>query len=186
MTPERWRQVTEVFHAALALDAPAREAYLDQACAGDSALREEVAAMLAAHRHPRRLGESPVIGAIDGAPARPGRGVGGVPYRAADRLGRDGGGLPRPRHEARTRRRHQGAPRGVHRRRRPPGPLRAGSSPAGRAEPSAHRHIYGVEMTGIRALVMEMVEGPTLADRIARPDSPSMKHWPSPSRSPKR
>jgi hypothetical protein len=35
MTPERWRQVTEVFHAALALDAPAHGAYLDRACAGD-------------------------------------------------------------------------------------------------------------------------------------------------------
>ena len=49
MTPERWRQVTELFHAALARDAPAQASYLDQACAGDHTLREEVDAMLAAH-----------------------------------------------------------------------------------------------------------------------------------------
>ena len=49
MTPERWRQVTELFHAALARDAPAHASYLDQACAGDDTLREDVDAMLAAH-----------------------------------------------------------------------------------------------------------------------------------------
>ena len=49
MTPERWRQVTDVFHAAVARDAPARASYLDQACAGDRHLRDEVDAMLAAH-----------------------------------------------------------------------------------------------------------------------------------------
>lgn len=32
-----------------------------------------------------------------------------------------------------------------------------------------HAHIYGLaEAEGVRALVMELVEGPTLADRIAR------------------
>src|SRR5262245_55713514 len=67
MTPERWRQVSEVFHGALALDAPARAAYLDRACAADHGLREEVTAMLAAHHAPAGFGDQPVIGAIDGA-----------------------------------------------------------------------------------------------------------------------
>ena len=48
MTPERWRQVTEVFHAARAHDAATRAQYLDRACGDDRALREEVDAMLAA------------------------------------------------------------------------------------------------------------------------------------------
>jgi eukaryotic-like serine/threonine-protein kinase len=47
MTPERWRQVTEVFHAALTRTGSARAPYLDQVCAGDPALRAEVDAMLA-------------------------------------------------------------------------------------------------------------------------------------------
>ena len=104
MTPERWRQLTEVFHAARALDALAREAYLDRACVGDHGLREEVAAMLAAHHVPAGFGDRPVIGAIDGARRleigavvgayRVDRliGVGGMAevYRARDtRLGRD-------------------------------------------------------------------------------------------------
>ncbi len=48
MTPERWRQVTGVFHGALAREAVHRGAFLDQVCAGDLALRAEVDAMLAA------------------------------------------------------------------------------------------------------------------------------------------
>ena len=57
MTPERWRQVTEVFHAARARDASARAAYLDEACAGDRALRAEVDAMLAARYEPGGFGD---------------------------------------------------------------------------------------------------------------------------------
>ena len=70
MTPERWRQVTEVFHAALTRDAAARASYLDQACAGDRALREEVDAMLAAHSRPRSLGDDPLsVSPLDARPA---------------------------------------------------------------------------------------------------------------------
>src|SRR5262245_47281327 len=49
MTPDRWQQVTAVFHAALARDATARARYRDDACTDDPALRGEVEAMLAAH-----------------------------------------------------------------------------------------------------------------------------------------
>lgn len=55
MTPERWRQVTEVFHVALAHEAPVREQYLNGACAGDPTLRAEVEAMLAGHAESARL-----------------------------------------------------------------------------------------------------------------------------------
>ncbi len=60
MTPERWRRVTEVFHAARSHDAATRAQYLDQACAGDRALRDEVGAMLAAESDAGQFGESPV------------------------------------------------------------------------------------------------------------------------------
>ena len=47
--------------------------------------------------------------------------------------------------------------------------------------------IHGLEEAdGVKALVLELVEGPTLADRIARGRSPSMKLFRSPRRSPKR
>jgi eukaryotic-like serine/threonine-protein kinase len=49
MTPERWRQITEIFHGAREQPASARSAWLDRACVEDSALRIEVDRMLAAH-----------------------------------------------------------------------------------------------------------------------------------------
>ena len=46
--------------------------------------------------------------------------------------------------------------------------------------------IHGLEESdGVKALVLELIEGPTLADRIAKGRSPSTKRYPSPSRSPK-
>lgn len=61
MTPERWRQVTAIFHEAVDRDAVAREAFLDRACAGDRELRVEVDAMLAAHRDAGQFGEVPLV-----------------------------------------------------------------------------------------------------------------------------
>ena len=58
MTPERWRQVTEVFHAARARDRAGRAAFLAEACAGDRALHEEVDAMLAANHAAAGSGRS--------------------------------------------------------------------------------------------------------------------------------
>jgi serine/threonine-protein kinase len=60
MTPERWRQVTEVFHAARVHDLATRAQYLDQACGDDRALRDEVDAMLAAQANAAQFGETPV------------------------------------------------------------------------------------------------------------------------------
>jgi serine/threonine protein kinase len=47
MTPERWKQVSRVYNAALAKDGDARGLYMTQACAGDQDLRNEVEALLA-------------------------------------------------------------------------------------------------------------------------------------------
>jgi hypothetical protein len=47
MTPERWRQVEEMLHAALSRSERDRAAFLVQACAGDVALRREVELLLA-------------------------------------------------------------------------------------------------------------------------------------------
>jgi eukaryotic-like serine/threonine-protein kinase len=47
MTPERWQAIREVLHEALELAPPERSAYLERACASDTALRREVESLLA-------------------------------------------------------------------------------------------------------------------------------------------
>jgi serine/threonine-protein kinase len=49
MTPERYRQVGSIYHAALEMEPGARAAWLAEACAGDDALREEVELLLASN-----------------------------------------------------------------------------------------------------------------------------------------
>src|SRR2546430_13513350 len=46
MTPERWRRVEKLYHAALAREAGDRELFLANACAGDDALRRDVESLL--------------------------------------------------------------------------------------------------------------------------------------------
>ncbi|HWN66485.1 MAG TPA: protein kinase [Haliangium sp.] len=50
MSPERWRQVEEIFQMALDLAPDERPQYIDRACAGDAELRHEVEAMLVQYR----------------------------------------------------------------------------------------------------------------------------------------
>ena len=47
MTPERWRQIGELFDAAVRIDAAGREVWLRAACGGDDDLRAEVGRLLA-------------------------------------------------------------------------------------------------------------------------------------------
>jgi non-specific serine/threonine protein kinase/serine/threonine-protein kinase len=65
MTPERYQQIKALFHAALEHEPGAQAAFLDQACAGDPALRAEVEALLAVEPAP-----SFIEGAIQDAVAR--------------------------------------------------------------------------------------------------------------------
>jgi serine/threonine protein kinase len=46
MAPERWRQIEDIFHAALEHEPAARPAFLENACRGDEALRRRVEALL--------------------------------------------------------------------------------------------------------------------------------------------
>src|SRR5688572_19021455 len=43
---ERWRQVDKLFQAVIEIEPAGRAAYLDDACAGDASLREEVCSLL--------------------------------------------------------------------------------------------------------------------------------------------
>src|SRR6266508_471023 len=51
MTPERWRQIEDLCHKALARPAGERAAFLAAACVGDDVLRREVESLLAEEPH---------------------------------------------------------------------------------------------------------------------------------------
>ncbi|MBN2295302.1 MAG: serine/threonine protein kinase [Pirellulales bacterium] len=59
MNPKRYQQVKEVFLAVCELDSDRVDAFLDEACAGDPSLREEVESLLVYHLPSTLIGESP-------------------------------------------------------------------------------------------------------------------------------
>ena len=54
MERERWEKVERLYHSALEVEASQRQAFIEQACAGDASLMQEVAALLS----PSRSGDS--------------------------------------------------------------------------------------------------------------------------------
>jgi serine/threonine protein kinase/Flp pilus assembly protein TadD len=97
MTPERWRHVEELYHAALARDAPDRAQFLEDACAGDDAVRSDVESLLAQPASAEAfLGEPAVVVAarlVSGpGPSMPvGHRIGG--YEVQSHLGEGGMGV---------------------------------------------------------------------------------------------
>jgi serine/threonine protein kinase/tetratricopeptide (TPR) repeat protein len=61
MNPDRWREIERVVQAALERPANQRAAFLDQACAGDATLRDEVDSLLAQGEHGASFIESPAL-----------------------------------------------------------------------------------------------------------------------------
>ncbi|MGH9253286.1 MAG: protein kinase domain-containing protein [Vicinamibacterales bacterium] len=180
MTPDRWRQVEDLCHAALARPAEDRAAFLATACLGDDLLQREVESLLTQESSAAGFMSVPAAAAAGSAvldhakgslvgqrlgsyTIRSLLGVGGMGevYRAHDdTLGRE-----------------------VAIKVLPPA-FTADPERRARFEREArmlatlnHPHIgaiYGVEEAdGVRALVLELVEGETLAERIARPVGPA-------------
>jgi Tol biopolymer transport system component len=175
MNAERWQRIEALYHGAFAQPPDRRQAYLAEACGPDDRLKAEVQTLLDQSGLDtgwlaRRTGElSPLE-----APLRPGErlghyeirgllGVGGMGevYRAADqRLGREVAIKVLPRRVADD-----------------PDRLARFEREARMLASLNHPRIatiYGIEdaITGsgqpIRTLVLELVEGPTLADLVAR------------------
>jgi Tol biopolymer transport system component len=169
MDPDRWRDVSRIFAAAATLAERERDVYLIDACGSDVALRAAVDSMLAAHDKAGSFGNQPVLTtSADAKRLAPGTQLGtfqietllgaggmGEVYRARDtRLGRAVALKVLPdvlAHDADRRSRFE---------------LEARSLAA-----LNHPHIgaiYGVEEShDIVALVLELVEGSTLAERLA-------------------
>ena len=98
MTPDRLKRIEGLFHQALAWERGQREAFLDEACAGDADLRAEVASLLASDERAEKE-ERAVRRAIDGIaggfiqetqPTPVGTRIG--PYELIGELGRGGMG----------------------------------------------------------------------------------------------
>ena len=60
MTPERWLQIKELFHEALAYEPAQREEFLEAKCAGDMPLRTEVESLLSSLEEDESFIEAPV------------------------------------------------------------------------------------------------------------------------------
>ncbi|HZN00466.1 MAG TPA: protein kinase [Pyrinomonadaceae bacterium] len=94
MTPERWQQIKALLESALERDPLERNAFLNDACAGDTALRSEVDALLDSHARSGDFMESPayavMAGSLTDTDLVPGSAIG--PYEVINRLGAGGMG----------------------------------------------------------------------------------------------
>ena len=61
MTPERWKKVEQLYHAALEREESQRAAYLHEVCAGDNALQREVESLLAQESRAEQFLETPAL-----------------------------------------------------------------------------------------------------------------------------
>ena len=171
MTPERWRQVEDVYHAVMARPAAERAGAVAELCASDEVLRHEVESLLAHEEEASAFletpafpaasvaGEGPLIGRRFGSYlVRSPLGAGGMGevYRAHDeQLGREVAIKILPRLFSSD-----------------PERLARFEGEARMLAALNHPHIgaiYGLEhVDGSPALVLELVEGETLAERIAK------------------
>ncbi len=175
MTPERWRQVSRIYYDARARDSGERASFVREACRDDEALRQEVESLLAQPALTEDFLSEPALAMAPGLVDDPAErtltghrlgvyhildllGVGGMGevYRARDtKLGRDVALKVLPRLFSAD-----------------PERLARFEREARLLASLNHPHIaaiYGFEQTaGVHALVLELVEGPTLAERLQR------------------
>ena len=175
ITPERWQQIERLYHSALERDSNQRRAYLQQACAGDDVLREEVESLLAQGRTRDRLLDHSALGevAAEIVAKQDGRSLLGTKlgsYQVLTLLGVGGMGEVYQAHDNKLRR--DVAIKVL------PAAFMHDAERLARFEREARmlaalNHpniaaIYGLEQSnGVHYLVMELVPGQTLAERVS-------------------
>ena len=177
--PDDWPRLKDVFAGARALPADARPAYLAGACAGNQALREEVESLLASDERAKSFLESPTPLFEDTQATKrlEGRRLG--PYQLASRIG--AGGMGEVYQALDTTLNRQVAIKVGLPDIKNPDRLARFRREAQVLASLNHPHIAQIhgfeEGDGVPALVMELVEGPTLAERIGsgRSLDPSMR-----------
>jgi serine/threonine-protein kinase len=160
---ERWQQIESLFQKALQCDPAERDAYVQEACHGDAELQREVASLLASHHEATDFKPWAAAAAAeliaDRTSLEPGQCLG--PYRIECFLAAGGMGEV---YRATDTRLHREVAIKV-----------SAARFSERFEREArviaslnHPHICQLYDVGQNYLVMELVEGPTLADRIRK------------------
>ena len=173
LATEDWRRLKDVFAGARALPASERPAYLSAACAGNEALRQEVESLLASDERAKSFLESPAVVRGDGTPHTAqsmieGRRLGA--YQVQALLG--AGGMGEVYRARDTKLQRDVAVKFL------PHAFTSDPERLSRFEGEARvlaslNHpnigaIYGFEEAdGLRFLVLELVDGQTLADKLA-------------------
>jgi Tol biopolymer transport system component len=166
---DRWPDVSRVFAAAVAVEKGARNAYLDEACRDDGALRVTVDSMLRAHDEAGSFGDAPAF-VPSGRVKRLAPGTQLGPFRIEGLLGAGGMGEVYRAHDTKLQRAvaikvlPDSFAHDADRRSRFEAEARALAA-------LNHPHIgaiYGVEESeDVVALVLELVDGVTLDERLA-------------------
>jgi len=177
MKPERWQQIKRLYYAALERGPEERAAFLEESCAGDEDLRREVESLIATQSGIDRFIESPAIEVVSKALARDqappvdlvGRTI--AHYRIVEKIGAGGMGVVYRARDEHLRRDvavkilpeyFASDPERMARLDREAWLLASLNHPNIAA-------IHGLEaFDGKRFLVMELVEGETLAQKIAK------------------
>jgi serine/threonine-protein kinase len=186
VTAERWQQIERLYLAALACDQFGRAAMLDDACAGDAALRREVETLLAQEPHVERFLESrrelgdaasERSGADPGddadlvAPPVDAEGLFAGRYRIVRLLGRGGMGVVYQAEDVRLKRfvalKFLAAIVSAHTQARSRF-LREAQSAAAIDDPHVCTVYEAGEDQGRAYIAMAFIDGPTLRDRIAQ------------------